>query len=191
MKILNIHAGTNDKDIIKFLNKKVIPAALKLNKEEKKNKEMFLKKGQIYYEKKLWVFLDEINTCKSMGLISEILCKRTYQGNPIPENIAFIAACNPYRIDNNNKKNRAGLDAINAKKEIKNNLKDQKEKDKLKNSSNNCPLVYAVNPLPYSLLNFVFDFGRVSDDDEKKYIINIIDQTQTEYFDKYTKNILF
>ena len=185
MKILNIHAGTNDKDIIKFLKKKVIPAALKLEEEEEKMRKKFEENHQIYYKKKLWVFLDEINTCKSMGLISEILCKRTYQGNPIPENIAFIAACNPYRIDNNNKKNRNGLDAANAQKEIRNNLKDQKEKDKVKNSSNNCPLVYAVNPLPHSLLNFVFDFGRVSDEDEKKYIINIIDQIQTEYFKKY------
>ena len=185
MKILNIHAGTNDKDIIKFLKKKVIPAALKLEEEEEKMRKKFEENHQIYYKKKLWVFLDEINTCKSMGLISEILCKRTYQGNPIPENIAFIAACNPYRIDNNNKKNRNGLDAANAQKEIRNNLKDQKEKDKVKNSSNNCPLVYAVNPLPHSLLNFVFDFGRVSDEDEKKYIINIIDEIQTEYFKKY------
>ena len=190
MKILNIHAGTNDKDIIKFLKKKVIPAALKLEEEEEKIRKKFEENHQIYYKKKLWVFLDEINTCKSMGLISEILCKRTYQGNPIPENIAFIAACNPYRIDNNNKKNRNGLDAANAQKEIRNNLKDQKEKDKVKNSSNNCPLVYAVNPLPHSLLNFVFDFGRVSDEDEKKYIINIIDEIQTEYFKKY-KNETF
>ena len=187
MKILNIHAGTNDKDIIKFLKKKVIPAALKLEEEEEKMRKKFQENHQIYYKKKLWVFLDEINTCKSMGLISEILCKRTYQGNPIPENIAFIAACNPYRIDNNNKKNRNGLDAANAQKEIRNNLKDQKEKDKVKNSSNNCPLVYAVNPLPHSLLNFVFDFGRVSDEDEKKYIINIIDEIQTEYFKKYKR----
>ena len=185
MKILNIHAGTNDKDIIKFLKKKVIPAALKLEEKEEKMRKKFEENHQIYYKKKLWVFLDEINTCKSMGLISEILCKRTYQGNPIPENIAFIAACNPYRIDNNNKKNRNGLNAANAQKEIRNNLKDQKEKDKVKNSSNNCPLVYAVNPLPHSLLNFVFDFGRVSDEDEKKYIINIIDEIQTEYFKKY------
>ena len=50
-----------------------------------------------YFPKKLWVFLDEINTCKSMGLISELMCKHTYHGKPLPKNIVFIAACNPYR----------------------------------------------------------------------------------------------
>ena len=28
--------------------------------------------------KKIWVFLDEINTCNSLGLIAEILCNKTY-----------------------------------------------------------------------------------------------------------------
>ena len=42
------------------------------------------------------------------------------------------------------------------------------EKNKLNN------LVYTVNPLPYSLLNFVFDFGSLREEDEKKYIINTI-----------------
>ena len=37
-------------------------------------------------------------------------------------------------------------------------------------------LVYTVNPLPYSLLNFVFDFGSIKSDDEKKYIECIISQ---------------
>ena len=35
-------------------------------------------------------------------------------------------------------------------------------------------LVYTVNPLPHSLLNFVFDFGSLQKDDEKKYIVNTI-----------------
>ena len=51
----------------------------------------------MYVKRKIWVFLDEINTCKSMGLISELMCKHTIQGEPLPSNIVFIAACNPYR----------------------------------------------------------------------------------------------
>ena len=35
-------------------------------------------------------------------------------------------------------------------------------------------LAYSVNPLPYSLLNFVFSFGRLGDKDEEKYIINMV-----------------
>ena len=99
MKILNIHAGTNDKDIIRFLEKKVIPEAKKLQEKDKQKKNESQKneyqKDMIFHDSTLWVFFDEINTCNSMGLISEILCKRTYQGNEIPENVAFIAACNP------------------------------------------------------------------------------------------------
>ena len=43
-----------------------------------------------------------------------------------------------------------------------------KEKNKLNN------LVYTVNPLPHSLLNFIFDFGSLQPEDEKKYITNTI-----------------
>ena len=33
----------------------------------------------------MWIFFDEINTCNSMGLISEIFCNHTYRGKTIPE----------------------------------------------------------------------------------------------------------
>ena len=35
-------------------------------------------------------------------------------------------------------------------------------------------LVYTVNPLPFSLLNFVFNFGELTKEDEKSYIKNMI-----------------
>ena len=35
-------------------------------------------------------------------------------------------------------------------------------------------LVYTVNPLPHSLLNFVFNFGNLTDKDEQSYIRNMI-----------------
>ena len=167
MKILNIHAGTTDKDIIEFIQTKVINEARELEIQENKNKINFLNQGQIYEPRKLWIFLDEINTCKSMGLISELMCKHTCQGNPLPENIVFIAACNPYR---HGKKRSIGLDVNQAHKE-KQSL-DPKDLGKLKNS--NTSLVYTVNPLPHSLLNFVFDFGNLTPKDEKSYIESII-----------------
>ena len=34
-------------------------------------------------------------------------------------------------------------------------------------------LVYTVNPMPHSLLNYVFDFGSLSSQDEKRYIQNM------------------
>ena len=166
MKILNIHAGTSDKDIIKFLEKTVIPSAMKLKEIEGKTAEIMRRQGLIYYEKKLWVFLDEINTCKSMGLISEIMCKQSYQGKELPKNITFIAACNPYRYDTKKIKQKAGL---NQKYAFQDKLKieDPKIRNLMEKSSEANSLIYTVNPLPHSLLNDVFNFGNVKDDDEK------------------------
>ena len=103
MKILNIHAGITDKEIIDFMegNSKYndinligegfIEEERLLTKEEKKEREE--KKIVKLQVKKLnksnedypliWVFLDEINTCNSMGLISEIMCKHTMYGKKI------------------------------------------------------------------------------------------------------------
>ena len=117
--------------------------------QEKENeKKQKLVKGQFYSEKKLWVFLDEINTCKSMGLISEIMCKHTYQGNPLPSNIVFIAACNPYRHGKKNIMKNAGLNVKDAHQEKKH--LNQKEIERMKKSANS-NLVYTVNPLPHSI----------------------------------------
>ena len=90
-----------------------------------------------------------------MDLLSEIICKHSYQGKKLPENIVFIGAVNPYR---KSKIKRAGL---------KINNKDYEETD-LDN------LVYTVNPMPHSLLNYVFDFGSLNSDDEKKYIKHMV-----------------
>jgi hypothetical protein len=119
-----------------------------------------------------------------MGLISEILCKHTYQGKPIPENIAFIAACNPYRYDEKKIKNKAGLSADKAKKDLE-KLNDPKVRRKIENSSNNKSLIYTVNPLPHSLLNFVFNFGNLTKEAEKKYITNIIKGCLLKFFEEY------
>ena len=177
MKILNIHAGTTDKDIISFLKNNVIEEAKELDKSEKEKQEELKKKGFIYFPKKIWVFLDEINTCKSMGLITELMCNHSYQGNLLPSNIVFIAACNPYRQGDKNIKAKAGLDPNKAYNEIQ-KLND-KEKERLKRSMDN-PLVYTVNPLPHSLLNFVFDFGNLEKEDEKKYIKQMIKEVIIE-----------
>ena len=134
---LQIHAGTTDKDIVEFIENV-------LEKEKNGKNEL------------IWVFLDEINTCNSLGLITEIICNHTYLGKKIDERFIFLAACNPYRIMTN-KMRENGLVYYNMK-----------EKNKLNN------LVYTVNPLPHSLLNFIFDFGSLKFEDEKKYIINTI-----------------
>ena len=109
-----------------------------------------------------------------MGLISELMCKHTYHGKPLPPNIVFIAACNPYRIGTKNKIEKIGLNADQAHKEKE--ILDPKEKQKLKKAMNNT-LVYTVNPLPHSLLNFVFNFGNLTEEDEKSYIEKITSES--------------
>ena len=147
MIIFKIHAGITDKDIIDFIKNELLEEAEKIKKEDDKE-EKKLQKGQIYIRKKLWVLLDKINTCKSMELISELMCKNSYQGTRLPSNIVFIATCNPYRCYEN---------------------------EKIKRNDNN-NLVYKVNPLPHSLLNYIFDFGHLEPNDEKKYIQTILEE---------------
>ena len=231
MKILNIHQGIGDKEIINFFDEKIkemekedeelilkeqnyfletvkIEEKLKKIKEEeeeekkkkeevekskkeeveksKKEKELKDKKTKFKKEIKngkneqkkqendfisrrdkmfkeiekevkdsqIWIFLDEINTCNSMGLISEIFCNRSYRGKQLPDRYILIGACNPYRIlSDENKKLELGL-----------NLDNKKQKN----------LVYTVNPLPHSLLNYVIDFGELSKKDTKLYISSMI-----------------
>ena len=136
---LQIHAGITDQKIVEFIEEVTKKYQQQENKEEK-----------------VCIFFDEINTCNSLGLITEIMCNHTYLGKTINENFVFLGACNPYRIITKKMK-ASGLVYYNTK-----------EKNKLDN------LVYTVNPLPHSLLNFIFDFGSLQDADEKKYIVNTI-----------------
>ena len=142
---LQIHAGTTDQKIISFIEE----VNEKVKKEGDENKIT-------------WIFFDEINTCNSLGLITEIMCNHTYLGKKINENFVFLGACNPYRILTK-KMRESGLVYYNMK-----------ETNKLNN------LVYTVNPLPHALLNFVFDFASLQRQDEVKYISNTIESILTK-----------
>ena len=150
LKIMNIHAGIEDKDIIEFI-------------EEVNNEAILLNNNNS--NDKIWVFFDEINTCNSMGLLSEIFYNHSYYVKKLDNKLTFIAACNPYRL-----------------KQIKKVDIDENDfcltsKDKNYSYNSNQNLVYLVNPLPHSLLTSIFDFGHLSADDEKKYIKNIVKET--------------
>jgi ABC-type glutathione transport system ATPase component len=80
LKTLNVHGGMEDTDIIAWMTKQ-ISAAEKMRSCSR-----------------IIVFLDEVNTCNSMGLFKEIVCDRTMNGILIPDKIQIIAACNPYRL---------------------------------------------------------------------------------------------
>ena len=183
IKKMNIHAGINDEDIIKFMNKTDKEVENEDNqiltkkiKEFEKNPEPYLKNntrenifGQYKKEiqdRKIWVFFDEINTCNSMGLFKEIFSKHSIYGRPLDKRYSFIAACNPYRISDKVNNNFNILYKKNQKKRF---------------------LVYTVNPLPLSLLNFVFNFGSLKEADENNYIKNMIYRTFNKLFEKLDK----
>ena len=105
--------------------------------------------------KKLWIFFDEFNTSALQSVVGEIMIDRycsvgAEDIRQIPPNIVFIAACNPYRLKV--KQNNVGL--------------VPKSEDTM--------LSHRVFPIPERILNYIWDFGQLSDDDERKYAINII-----------------
>ena len=135
---INIHPGINDDKLCDIMKEKD-----EIAKDLGDNKE-------------LWLFFDEINTCPSLSLITEIFINRTYNGNKFSDNIRLIGACNPYRKRVRDKE-KCGLSHPGD------------------NESESNELVYLVNPLPQSLLYYVFSFGSIDPEDEKKYIHSIIE----------------
>jgi hypothetical protein len=77
--ILNVHGGITESDVTTFLENEI---------DRSRNSS----------DKPHWVFFDEINTCDSVGLFKEVLCDRTVNGKPIPNNLVLLAAANPYRL---------------------------------------------------------------------------------------------
>ena len=123
-------------------------------------------------KEEMWVFFDEINTCLSFSLLIEIFINRTYNGEKISDNIRLIGACNPYR------KRKASTEKCGLSRD------DEKESE----------LVYLVQPLPQSLLYYVFSFGSINEEDEKKYIYSIIEKLFSEnekQLHEITKDAIF
>ncbi len=79
LRTLNIHGGMADNDIISWMQERIDECALWPNE-------------------RIVVFLDEVNTCNSMGLFKEIICDQSINGIMLPSTMNVIAACNPYRL---------------------------------------------------------------------------------------------
>ena len=144
--IKNMHSGVKEKEIIDIIDN----AEKNLQKIDKDNAEKNLQKKDEEYI--LCIFFDEINTTSLLSKMKEIFVDHSLNGKPIDERIRFIGACNPFR-KNKNDENEEGL---------KLNKDDEKE------------MTYMVNPLPNSLLNFIFYFKSLDDKDVIKYIESII-----------------
>jgi hypothetical protein len=102
-------------------------------------------------KKELWVFFDKINTCLSLSLLTEIFINKTFNRRLLYKNIRLIGACNPYR------KRQQEIERCGYSRET-----DEKK--------DSVDLIYLVQPLPQSLLNFMFSFRALNPEDEKKYI---------------------
>ena len=190
MKTLNIHADINEEDIIKFMKEQVFPELHNTEKKLNKIMEEFDKNNinNIYdrnkfqeeqrkklEKRKIWVFFDEMNTCNSMNLLAEMMLKRTMLGEPLLENIVFLGAINPYIKKTKNMK-QYGL-VYNNDKSFKSNS-----------------LLYTVNPLPHTLMNFVFNFNSLNQKEEREYIKSMIQQNFIKHYsnkeDEDYKNLI-
>ena len=133
--VLNFHAGISRDTIIDFIKEKKIMAEENLNSQ-------------------IWCFLDEINTCDHLGLLSEIICHQTCLGEPLPSNLVFLAACNPYSMRKGELKTAGLSDKL---------VLDEQSK-----------LVYRVKPLPEALMDYVWDYGALDAKDEEAYTQRMI-----------------
>ena len=104
------------------------------------------------------VILRGINICKSMGIISEIICKHSYQGKPLPSNIVFIGIGESYVPEEER--------FIEIAKKIGLNEEKLETIRKIKYQD--------LYPLPFSLLNFAINFGNLTIEDKKRYIDYLI-----------------
>ena len=162
LKIIQIHPGINDEKICEEM-KKTNELAKKQDYKNEKHTE----------RKEQWVFFDEINTCNSLTLLTEIFINRTFNGEKLEDNIRLIGACNPYRKRLNTIE-KCGLTVEDDE--------DDEDEEYDKN------LVYKVRPLPQSLLFYTFSFGSITVQDEKKYIESII-REKFNMYDEYEKKL--
>ena len=130
---INFHAGMTSEKLYKELEEKVLGVAKEAQAEGSR----------------VWLFLDEINTSETLGLVTEMMTFHTFNGEPLPENIQYIAAVNPYV-------KRAGRVEVGLVR------KEEHQKTQ--------ELAYTVYPLPESLFNFVWNFDQLNKNDEVLYI---------------------
>ena len=155
---LEIHSDTSDKNIIDFIEEDVMEKSVSLNTKENEEKRKYDEKGLYYDTKKIFVILRGINTSKSMGIISEIICKHSYQGKPLPSNIVFIGIAESYVQEEER--------YIEIAKKMRLNEENLEIIRKIKYED--------LYPLPFSLLNFAINFGNLTIEVKKEITENLI-----------------
>lgn len=196
MLTFNVHAGVNDNEIVQFMVKNnLLEKNIRYDKYDDDVENLYnydnedvsnsvsisnvsidvqnsnnkINEKDKNDDKLKIVFFDEFNTCNSLGLLTEIMCTKKCQGVDVKKNVAFAGACNPYR-----KITKKQTDSSALIKEGSANFEQK--------------LVYTVNPLTYTQLYYIFNFGSLSAENEKKYIAGIFEAEIEEYVKD--KNIL-
>ncbi|VDH96558.1 Hypothetical predicted protein [Mytilus galloprovincialis] len=118
-----------------------------------------------------WLFLDEINTCDHLGIITSAICHRFCNNCQLAPNLALLAACNPYRLRSEDSIYTTGLQG----------------KIKTDNLSH---LVYRVHPLPETMMDFVWDYGSLSQKDEVAYITKMVETVKFDDLSEKFSNVL-
>uniref|UniRef100_A0A1I8JAH1 AAA domain-containing protein n=1 Tax=Macrostomum lignano TaxID=282301 RepID=A0A1I8JAH1_9PLAT len=116
------------------------------------------------------LFFDEINTTSYVGLIKEIMMDGRIKGRRIDfeHGLRCVAACNPYRKHSEETIKRLESSGLGYR------VRKEETVDKFGNIPMRC-LVYRVKPLPLSLISVLWDFGNLSEDAERKYVVRMID----------------
>ncbi|XP_053405686.1 uncharacterized protein LOC123566607 [Mercenaria mercenaria] len=103
-----------------------------------------------------WLFLDEINTSENIGLICDIICHHRCITSILSPNLVIMGACNPYKLRTVEAIHTAGLTGKVKTDELS-------------------KLVYRVLPLPEMMVDYVWDFGSLNENDELKYIQRMVE----------------
>ncbi|CAF0841320.1 unnamed protein product [Didymodactylos carnosus] len=165
LEVLRIHAGFTVTKIIEtmtiFMQKAegfIQEAKEKAAAEKALQQKIVTNKNDACLNvKRLWVFFDEFNTTANIDLIKEITCERTMMGEKLPENMVFLGACNPRR---HKTEKTVFDDNIGIKK-------NRYEMQKLNTADR---LLYTVVQIPETMLEYIWDYGFLDKDTERKYV---------------------
>lgn len=166
--------GCGKTSLLRFLVEKVMKERLELvsihagTTAEELGTRMRTIEGSLQQCKRVWVFFDEFNTSLCLGSIAELLVRRSLEGRLLSSKLVFAAACNPYRLQ------RTSLRLT----------------DGLKWAGNKPPLVHLVKVLPEAVLDHAWDFGALSEEDTRKYIVAILAAVELDQRNTFERIIL-
>ena len=149
LKDLTLYSGVTEEDFIAFMEE-----VIQIAKDKS--------------PQRVWVLFDEFNTSCLQSIVAEIMIDRVCSINKrvydIPDNLVFLACCNPYRM----KSKMANVGLVSK--------------------TSNLVLSHRVYPIPERLIDYVWDFGQLTDEDEKSILSGIV--RSEKLFDPKTQGML-